>query len=421
MLKHGFYNFFNHTIRNIGRPQKYLTTITANCNAKAEVEFSPAAESDKQQPGSLQFQNYTTEEKEKVLSILNNEDVNRILSYDIAKTRAAKLITWKKRNGPLKSIEDILLIEGFGLKVVDKFYKSILESNSGNSQVPRSARQRTAGFITPPIDVEHRKEIKSCLSLRIGVSSVSWARLELPETESVNEPCTLTHWQHHEITEKKMHLGDLVQRLLYVDHLIPKADCYLLENPQLAQINSNPGSVDQQNISVQKSQVIAVLAFALCSRERHTEVLQIDQAGEENNGKKSADRRSNVFYLRRFLTARLFSQLVGTERVSSEETVLQLMRTHFNIKSVMLQDLRESGWNSNDVQDQNLSLRGNVQFPQEHREMFSRAGRYQREFLGQSLLLNLAFVRLVLLQDEKSIATVTRTQAKTDSTQLNEK
>lgn len=35
-------------------------------------------------------------------------------------------MAWIKRNGPLRSLEDILLIEGFSLRIADKFYKSML-------------------------------------------------------------------------------------------------------------------------------------------------------------------------------------------------------------------------------------------------------------------------------------------------------
>ncbi|XP_036326530.1 transcription elongation factor, mitochondrial-like isoform X1 [Rhagoletis pomonella] len=393
----------SQSIRNVAKPQLYLATISTTSAFKTEAEVSQVDVVLQQSTGKTGFPSYTLEQQRKILAIVNNDN-QEILNYDIAKTRAAKLATWKKRHGPLKNIEDILLIEGFGTKIVEKFYRSMLEGKCDESSASRSARQRTAGFITPAIDAEHRSEIRSCVSIRIGVSSVTWARLELPTTECSNEPCNLTHWEHHEITEKKLHLCDLVQRLLYIDYLIPKADCYLFENPQMAQVSSNPGSVDQQNISIQKSQVSAIMAYTLCARGKFVEALKSGKENIGENEKKSVDMRPNVFYLRRFLTARLFSQLIGTERVSSEETMLHMMRTHNNVNDLFEDEVKGL------AKDQSLPPQGNVYFPVALREMFSRSGRYQREFLGQSLLLNLAFVRLVLLQDKNSIAAVTRNQ-----------
>ncbi|XP_011204755.2 transcription elongation factor, mitochondrial isoform X1 [Bactrocera dorsalis] len=412
MFRYFLPQFVKQAIKNPNKSQIYAFSISKSTSANVDALLPQSLESNKQTTGKNPLQNYTKDQQDKILTIVNKNE--ELLNYDIAKTRAVKLIAWKKRNGPLQSLEDILQIEGFSLRIADKFYKSMLGGHVDESKVAPSARRRTAGFITPAIDAEHRAVLRSCVSLRVGVSSITWARLELPDSESINAPCNLTHWQHHDITEKKLHLSDLVQRLLYVDHLIPDADCYIFENPQMA-INSNPGNVDQQNISIQKSQVTAVLAYALCTRGRYAEALKNGHEILPDANKKTEETWPNVFYLRRFLTARLFSQLVGTERVSSEETILQLMRTHYNVSQLIFDDESETVGNekANDV-----SFRRNVQFPLAHRDMFSRAERYQREFLGQALLLNLAFMRLVVLQDADSIAVVTRNPNKTELEQL---
>lgn len=411
MLKYCFSQFVKQSIKNFDNSHTYLFSISRSTNSNVDPLLPQSLETNNQKTGKNPLQNYTAEQQDKILTIVNKDD--EFLNYDIAKTRAVKLMAWIKRNGPLRSLEDILLIEGFSLRIADKFYKSML-GHVDETKGTHSARRRTSSFITPTIDAEHRAELRSCVSLRIGVCSVTWARLELPDSESINAPCNLTHWQHHDVTEKKLHLGDLVHRLLYIDHLVPNADCYIFENPQTA-INSNPGSVNQQNISIQKSQVTAVLAYALCARRRYAEALKNGHESLADVNKTTEEIWPNVFYLRRFLTARLFSQLVGTERVSSEETILQLMRTHYNVSQLIFDDESETGQNE---KAKDISFRHNVQFSPAHREMFSRAERYQREFLGQALLLNLAFMRLVVLQDADSIAVVTRNPKKTESEQL---
>ncbi|KAH8405278.1 hypothetical protein KR222_001673, partial [Zaprionus bogoriensis] len=310
-------------------------------------------------------------------------------SYDITKSRATKLQNWKARNGPLRELNDILYVEGFGLKVATKFFKSLLEpAASAQRSSPAAAPKvtRTAPFITPLLDEQHRRLITSSVGVRIGVTSVSWARLQLPERKY--SPCELTHWQHHEINDKKLHLAELVRRCLYVAHQIPQADCYILENPQMAQASSNPGSIDQQNVNIQKAQVTAMLSYALMARTNPGET------------------KPNLFYLRRYLAARLFNHLVGGERVSSEEAILGMMRTYYNMEEA--EQLEPSD---------RLDLCTQVQFPAELRAMYSKMERYQRELLGQAFLLNLAFVRLVLLQDPSSIASVSRSSKKLPSEQ----
>lgn len=320
------------------------------------------------------------------------------------------------RNGLLSNLNDIFLIEGFGLKIADKFYQSLLQDpTKAAMELGKVKSVRTAPFITPPIEAKVQKRIQSCVSVRIGVNSITWARLELSPMAS-NQPCQLTHWQHHEISEKKLHINELIQRCLYVNHLIPSANCYLFENPQMAQVSNNPSSVDQQNINIQKAQVTAIMGFALASRPSELEEM-LEGGEEQKNSNESEGKlsRSLVFYVRRFLTARLFNHLVGTERVSSESTVVNMMRTYYNINEkedfLPLENeiyQQSEAEQPNTSSESHMSFRDNVQFPMELREMFSKAPPYHREFLSQALLLNLAFIRLVLFQDAESIAKVSR-------------
>ncbi|KAH8306943.1 hypothetical protein KR044_001455, partial [Drosophila immigrans] len=305
---------------------------------------------------------------------------NFTCSYDITKSRATKLQNWKARNGPMSELNDILYVEGFGLKVATKFFQSLLQPIAHRETSAKTLKTaRTAPFITPTMDEQQRQRIVSSVGVRIGVTSVSWARLALPDNRY--SPCVLSHWQHHEINDKKLHLAELVRRCIYVAHQIPEADCYILENPQMAQASSNPGSIDQQNVNIQKAQVTAMLSYALMARTHQN------------------DAKSNLFYLRRFLTARLFNHLVGTERVSSEDTILNMMRTHYNMEE-------------QPEHDEKLNLCSQVQFPASLRSMYSKVERYQRELLSQAFLINLAFVRLVLLQDASSLASVSRSSKK---------
>ncbi|XP_017042257.1 uncharacterized protein LOC108088798 [Drosophila ficusphila] len=334
---------------------------------------------------------YSEAERLKILESINGNDVDQMSRYEITKARATKLYNWKSRHGPLQELSDILYVEGFGLKVANKFFKSLLEpAESGSREdVEKKTRAvRVAPFITPAMDEGQRQRIVSTVGVRIGVTSVSWARLEIGRNDA---PCMLTDWHHHELNDKKLHLSELCRRCLYVSHQIPQADCYVLESPQVAQASSNPGSIDQQNVNIQKAQVTAIVSYSLMAR-----------ADSEEN------KANNLYYLRRFLSARLFNHLVGTERVSSEDTVLAMMQNrHFNAE------------HPPPSTSASVSLRHHVQFPAEQRLIFSQQERYQRELLGQAFLLGLAFTRLVLVQDPQSIALVSRNAKSSLSSEVN--
>ncbi|XP_043648608.1 uncharacterized protein LOC122617032 [Drosophila teissieri] len=323
---------------------------------------------------------YSDADSLKILKTINESGMNQIASYDITKARATKLQNWKDRHGPLQKLSDILYVEGFGLKVTTKFFTSLLAPASTGSIAEglqnKTKAARIAPFIIPPMDEGQRSRIASAVGVRIGVTSVSWARLKIGRDEAT---CLLTHWQHHELNDKKVHLSELSRRCLYVSHQIPDADCYVMESPQMAQVSSNPGSIDQQNVNIQKAQVSAIMSFSLMARSDSDE-----------------KQKNNVYYMRRFLSSRLFNHLVGTERVSTEDTILAMMRTHYNVEHKIPET------------ESSLYLPKQVQFPTDLRLLFSQQERYQRELLGQALLLSLAFTRLVLQQDPQSIASVSR-------------
>ncbi|KAL9902345.1 uncharacterized protein LOC119632098 [Glossina fuscipes] len=331
---------------------------------------------------------YTDEEKEKILKIINNGNIDDLLSYDISKVRANKLISWLKQNGALKDLNDILNIEGFGAKSVIKFYQSLLNEKDAEMRKSKYSLKLSKSFITPKMDIIQRLNIKSCVAVRIGINHLAWARLELPPVRT-ETPTVLTHWQQHDVVEKKLHLSELVQRCLYANHLIPTGDCYILENPPSVQASNKPSNVEQKNVNIQKAQIIAMMGLALALRN------QLNWGDVRSDDSKNPLTLTNVFYMRRFLSARLFNYLVGTERVSSEKTVINMMRTYYNVD--------ELHRDSKDF----LTIRNNVQFPADLREMFSSASPSNRDLLSQALLLNLTFVRLILFEDKESIATVT--------------
>ncbi|KAH8270559.1 hypothetical protein KR018_011590 [Drosophila ironensis] len=314
---------------------------------------------------------YSKEQKAQILKVINENTIEQMLSYDITKARASRLYRWRVRNGPLQELGDILQIDGFGLKVVTKFITSLLDAADGNrikgakADKPITRPVPTTPFISPTIDEHQRLRASSSVAVRIGVTSVSWVRFDIDQKSRRSQ---ITHWQHHELNERKLQLAELARRCLYVIHQIQVADCYVLEAPQVAQASNNSGSIDQQNVNIQKSQVSAIISYALMSRESDT---------------------NNIFFMRRFLAARLFNHLVGTERVSSEDAILAMMQNVDN----GLPDPAPIGC---------------LHFPAELRHMFSQQMRYQRDLLCQAVLLNLAFTRLVLFQDPYSIASVSR-------------
>lgn len=281
----------------------------------------------------------------------------------------------------------MLKIEDFNESLVESLCSNILKS----IQSKRANIFRKSGIITPGIEAEFCSKIKSCVSIYVGVRKISWSRIEM------GSPCMLTNWQTYAIPDTRLHISELISKCLYVDEMIPLADCYVFENPQTLQVNAIPGSVAQRNINMQKAQVAAIIGYALSIRNNPR---RIDPKPQTHSS------FANVYYLRRLLSSRLFNKVIGSERVSCEQTVQEMI---YNVKcsdeSVIP---KSSEIADSDGTDSVPDINKIIKFSPSMQELFSNASRPQREFLGQSLLLNLAFIQLVLLQDPKCIDLVSQ-------------
>lgn len=93
---------------------------------------------------------------------------------------------------------------------------------------------------------------------------------------------------------------------------------------------------------------------------------------------------------------------IGNERVSTESVILDLLRVHYNID--------DSDDLSNPAQKKEILSKINV--PIDLRTYYSQTVNFQKEYLGQSLLMGLCFLRLCVLKCFDSIDIVTRRSRK---------
>lgn len=322
--------------------------------------------------------NFTDEQSKKILETINTKNDEELLQFRISKGRAVKIQQWKHKNGSFDKVEQLLNLDGFGLKMLQKFGESILNDNPYKSLTTAATKQKsTSTLTTPQVTESIRQQVKSFVSIHIGVSSVTWAHFTLPD--NVNVPTNVTEWAQFDIDAKKPHITNLVAIALHLNRIIPPADAYVLETPQIAQAGA-PGSVASVNINIQKQQLIAMVSCTMASRGQIVD----------------DETRPNLFFLRQFLWARLFKTLVGGERVSTENVVLDLLRTHWNVETGV-SDTQSLG-----------DLRLNINVPPIFRKCYANSMDYKREYMGQSLLLGMTFLRLILLKHAESLESLKR-------------
>jgi transcription elongation factor, mitochondrial len=284
-------------------------------------------------------------------------------------------------------LDEILDLETFGVAVLEKFCDSIVNEQKkviATNKAPKVSAQ----FLSPTMS-NSAKNITSCVSVHITVNTVAWTRLELSE----NQPTAVTNWDMYKIDDKKLTLADLIQVVLYLDRLIPVADVYIFETPLVAQ-QTAPGSPVQININVQKSQITSMIALVLANRTNHMDINETDGKDQTISAQQS------VFFLKQYLTSRLFRILVGTERVSNQAIVMQLLRTHYNTDDQLAV-----------LPEVNCNVQREINVPMELRKKYDELGRGdnrepRREYLGQSLLTGLTFIRLCVIKCAESLSII---------------
>lgn len=285
---------------------------------------------------------------------------------------------WREANGQLQSIEEMLQIDHCNIDLLESFCSNVLENMKS---ISKKSTNQTSNIVKPRLESEQCNKIKTCVSVHIGVRRICWSRIEL------NCHCTLTDWQTYDISDKKLHISDLIARCLSVDKMIPEADCYVLETPDpTIQMNPNTGNAEQKNINVEKAQIMAMIGFALANRS-NTQIY-------EDSTQISSPSPANVFYMRQLLFSRFFSNVIGSERVGCEPIIEKM--------------IKDAKYGSLIHKDNETGNENHLHFPHIMQKVFAEASRPQREFLGQCLLLNLAFIRLVLRKDSKSLEAITQ-------------
>lgn len=323
--------------------------------------------------------------------------------FNISKQRLKRILQTKEKVGNFTKLEQILELDGFGIKVFEKFCESILQSKeepvkdqAEPTKVSTSplTTVKKAQFITPVLHENVRKSIRTCVSLNLGLDCIAWTKFSLNyHEESTNIKCiNVEEWDSHSIDEgKKLNIPDLIHIMSYVNQRLPEADAYVLEALPSINAAKQPGNVAQVNINIQKYQSIAMLSVLLANRNASQESFDQFADHEENLKKKSYSQQ--VFFLRNYLASRLFKVYVGQEKVSTEHVMEDILRYNYDGNG-------ESSSGDRTVSGLYLNP---MEVPNSLRHVYNDASRVEKDYLGYSFLIGLSFVKLCVLKCPESL------------------
>ncbi|PSN30256.1 hypothetical protein C0J52_24071 [Blattella germanica] len=266
---------------------------------------------------NLYHSRYNDEQQKQILEILNDCDAEKLSRFDISKHRINNLQQFRHKHGPFCTLEEVLEVNGLGVKVLEKLCDSILKySTSPNKEVENNESElinkvkslsvnSRSQIMTPIINPDQRTMLKTAVGIHVGVSAVTWAHMD--------RSGELLDWNIYdlEFTSKRLHVTSLFEIARCVCDAIPKGDVYVLED-KTTSIMSTQQQASAISINLQNTQLTAMFVALLNGdlKSLENEPLQYDH---------------RVFFLRSRLPARLFRTLIGTERVSAQTVVLELL------------------------------------------------------------------------------------------------
>ncbi|XP_063697917.1 uncharacterized protein LOC134828856 [Culicoides brevitarsis] len=303
----------------------------------------------------------------KILDVVNRCSVDELTKFNLSKARAQKVLMFKKTHGSFNDLQQILELDGFGVKVLQKFCSSVVKSSENEQKIDEKLTdeppkdRKVHQYYNPRLDNATRDKIRSCLGVNVHTRGVSWAKISFDNEFRT----TLDAWSDKTfIEERRITLSELISITKGICESMPVADCYVFETPIAAQPSMPGKNVAQININVQKSQLVGMMALGLLYKP------------QENLNCPS----HQVIFVRNFLPSRLFRTKIGNERVSTEKTVENLFASELDFDS-----------------------EGKIQVQDEVRAVFEQANPKIRDLMGHALLTALTFQRVCIQKCDKSL------------------
>lgn len=289
---------------------------------------------------------------------------------------------WKEKYGEFKTIDQLLELDGFGVKVLENFCNSIINKEDTKRKEEKLRSKSVAHFTTPKLNAPTIANMRSCVSLHVGINTITWTKFDIRE----NSPTQVSDWNIYDLGADKLSLFESIKHVIKVNGLIPQADIYVLENQQSSS-SLKPGSAAIVNINVQKSQLISMICLILANRPIQN-IESLPSIKVEIIEKKQNDLQ-NLIFLRQYLSSRLFRTYIGSERVSTASTIIQIFEAEDKSSSTQA--------------NPKLKVESGLSIPFNLRNRYNTFNDIQREILGQSLLIGLTFLRLCVIKCRESL------------------
>uniref|UniRef100_A0A1B6M7L5 Transcription elongation factor, mitochondrial n=1 Tax=Graphocephala atropunctata TaxID=36148 RepID=A0A1B6M7L5_9HEMI len=343
---------------------KYIKAVTqVCCNSRRLI-------SSKQKTNEPSLLTYTAEQQMHIIDTLQNCAVNNITRLHLNEKRLQGLKVLFEKNPNMRSLEPLLTVNGLGPKLLCRICDSIIQEQTESSSEEevedgrfsdtKSKMLRLPTHLITPTHVTQSPLVESVVGLHLGINTVSWARLHTAGKLDTWGVLDVSH-----CADKKYDVHAVWDLVTLLREEIPDGDIYVMEN-------SNWSNVASIKKPMKYHILEAMITTSICS--------VFNQSDSKNQPRPHMDNR--VYFLRPFTSSRLFRKVVGSERVSAQDVVQNMVD---GVPDNRHQPLTFTP----DSVDQYLAVNGSL-----------------RDNMSQALLLVVSFTELILLRNPEALGSI---------------
>ncbi|XP_056631786.1 transcription elongation factor, mitochondrial [Diorhabda sublineata] len=360
--------------------QKTFITNLTKLNIIRVVKYSVSSSND---ANSFYFKsNFSKEEQTKILNTLNDSNTNHLSRFRVPKNRIKNIHSWKNKKGPFRSLHEVLEVDGLGEKLLHRICQDIINEKCDNNILDsteltknNSKNKRQKQIITPPINGQILNKLTSAVGVHLSPIGISWAKLSQEQNKLVN-------WNFDSFNNlpKKMMPNDNFDMVINIIRKIPSSDVYIFEtSPSMGPQNQTSASAYSQQLE------LSAMLFTLLNTSVHHNVTLRNVNDTNTPSPTSIENR--VFYLKSRLSARLFSTLVGQEKVAAVTTINELLNDNVETSEASLPCTK-------------------IMVEQQLKAAFDSQTPVNKELLGQALMLVITFMDLCVYKNPAALDAV---------------
>ncbi|XP_046735821.1 uncharacterized protein LOC124405181 [Diprion similis] len=346
----------------------------ANCYCHLKTPSTPTKESSEVVPGLEFMSKYDDKALDRILTVLNSTCSSSLTRYKVSKGCSEQIKKYWTTKGPFTTVKQLLEIENFDKKYLEKLVCSIVEEPiDPTATLDKQLKKILQNVTVNALPKEKRSKIKTVTSIHIGLTHVSWAKMDIDGHLLVWDACEFPEWSKP-FNTKLFHTV-----ALEVWSKLPVSDAYVTED--VTSLKNFQNKIESKTLlrNIQRFQLAITLQLLTSTKLNQSD-------GNEGSSYTQID---NYYFIRPNIPPKLFQLIIGSETVAASSIVQTFI--------------------DNNVSE-SLSHILPVIIDPFVASLYNESKNLKKEGLSQALIIAVAFIDLTVMCNPVSLKSLTSSQ-----------